>query len=59
MHVIHNGLDTSQFKLLSNDFKECYGIQNKTVVLSNVVEWNENKGILDCLKWADLLGTKY
>lgn len=59
VHVIHNGVDTSQFKPLPNDFKEYYGIQNKTLVLGDAAEWYGYVGISNYSKLAELLGNKY
>lgn len=57
--VIHNGIDTSQFQPLLNDFKEYYDIKEKKMILGVASVWDENKGYSDYLKLADLLGNQY
>ncbi len=57
--VIHNGIDTSQFYPLENDFKEFYGIADKFMLLGVATSWNEMKGFSDYLKVSSLLGENY
>ena len=57
--IIHNGIDTSQFRSLPNDFKEYYGIQGKTMLLGVATAWDDNKGFSDYVKLADILGNQY
>lgn len=57
--VIHNGIDTSQFKPLPNDFKHHYGIEGKKILLGVATTWDENKGYSDYLKLADMVGNEY
>lgn len=53
--VIHNGIDTSQFKPLENDFRNYYGLENKFVVLGVATSWDKMKGYYDFIKLAELL----
>ena len=53
--VIHNGIDTSQFKPLKNDFKKIHGIEDKFMVLGVATAWNDMKGYADFLKLSDML----
>ena len=57
--VIHNGIDTSQFFPLQNDFREYYRIADKFVLLGVATAWDEMKGLSDYLKLASLLGDDY
>lgn len=57
--VIHNGIDTSQFKPLENDFKEHWGIQEKSVLVGVATSWDENKGFSDYLRLAGILDDCY
>lgn len=57
--VIHNGIDTSQFYPMRNDFREFYGVNNKFMVLGVSTIWDEMKGYSDYLKLADMLGDSY
>lgn len=57
--VIHNGIDTSVFYPMKNDFRQHYGIGNKFILLGVATSWNTMKGYSDYLKLADLLGDEY
>ena len=57
--VIHNGIDTSQFYHMENDFKDIYGISDKFMLLGVASAWNEMKGYSDYMKLADILGEEY
>ena len=59
VRVIHNGIDTEQFKPLENDFKLVQGIQNKKMVLGVATAWNEMKGLTDFYELANRLGKEY
>lgn len=59
VEVIHNGIDTSQFKPLENDFKEYHKISDKFMLLGAATAWNDMKGLSDFFKLADLLGEQY
>ncbi len=57
--VIRNGIDTSQFYPLENDFREFYGIDDKFILLGVATAWDEMKGFSDYLKLASLLGKDF
>ena len=59
VEVIHNGIDTTQFQPLENDFKIIHQINDKKMLVGVATTWNENKGFSDYLKLADLLGEEY
>lgn len=59
VEVIHNGIDTSQFQPLANDFREAHGIADKKMLVGVATAWDENKGYSDYLKLADMLGDQY
>lgn len=53
--VIHNGIDTSVFKPLENDFKQYYGIEGKKVILGVSNVWNRMKGFDDFIKLSQMI----
>lgn len=57
--VIHNGIDTTKFYPMENDFKKHYGIDDKIMLLGVATAWDEMKGYSDYLKVADILGNRY
>ncbi len=57
--VIHNGIDTSQFYPMKNNFKKIYDIKDKVMLLGVSTSWDEMKGFSDYLKLADMLGEGY
>lgn len=57
--VIPNGVDTSQFKPLKNDFRELYKLENKIVLLGCSSVWEESKGLFDFYKLTDLLDDRF
>lgn len=59
VHVIHNGIDSTQFKPLPNELKEHFGIKGETMILGVASAWNEYKGYSDYIKLADILGDRY
>lgn len=59
VEVIHNGIDTSQFMPLENDFREFYHLEDKFVVLGVATAWSDLKGYSDFLKLAEMLDDKF
>lgn len=59
VEVIHNGIDTSQFRPLENDFKKHYGLENKRVLLGVATAWDDMKGYTDFIKLASILDSSY
>ena len=57
--VIHNGIDTTQFFPMENDFRKVKGIDDKFMILGVATVWDEMKGYSDYLKLADILGTQF
>ena len=57
--VIHNGIDTSQFYPMENDFRKMYKLENKYILLGVATSWNDMKGYSDFIKLADLLNESY
>lgn len=57
--VIHNGIDTSQFKLLNNDFRKVYHLENKFLVLGCATSWNDMKGYSDFIELSGRLNKNY
>ena len=55
VQVIHNGIDTSQFKPLKNDFRKHYGLEDKRILLGVATAWNDMKGFSDFLKLSTML----
>ena len=59
VQVIHNGIDTSQFHPMENNFKSDYGIEDAMMLLGVSTSWDDMKGYSDYLKLADMLGEGY
>ncbi len=59
VHVINNGIDTNEFKPLSNDFRKVYSIENKFIILGVATAWDNMKGYSDFIKLADMLDESY
>ncbi len=57
--VIHNGIDTSKFFPMENDFRDFYGIKNKFLLLGVATAWDEMKGLSDYIKLAEKLDENY
>ena len=55
VQVIHNGIDTSQFRPLKNDFRKHYGLENKRILLGVATAWNDMKGYTDFIKLSSML----
>ncbi len=55
VEVIHNGIDTSQFKRLDSDFKEKNHLQGKTVLLGVATSWDDLKGLSDFIRLSEKL----
>lgn len=59
VRVIHNGIDTSQFRPIESDFRKQYGLNETFVLLGVAASWEKMKGYSDYLKVADLLGEEF
>ena len=53
--VIHNGIDTSEFHPVENDFRERYGIGNKFMLLGVSTSWDDMKGLSDFIELSKRL----
>lgn len=57
--VIHNGIDTTKFYPLKNDFREFYHLEDKYILLGVATSWDKMKGLEDFVKLSDLLDDSY
>ena len=57
--VIHNGIDTTKFFPMENDFRDFYGIGNRFMLLGVATAWDEMKGLSDYIKLAEKLDDDY
>ena len=55
IRVITNGIDLNIFKPTKSDFREKYGLQNKTIILGAASVWNERKGFNDFLNLSEII----
>ena len=55
VQVIHNGIDTSQFRPLKNDFRKYYGLDDKRMLLGVATSWNDMKGYSDFIKLSSMV----
>lgn len=59
VEVHYNSVDTNIFKPTPSNFREHYGLQNKTIVLGVASVWEERKGLFDFYKLAKMLDDSY
>lgn len=59
VEVIHNGIDTSQFYPMENDFREIYKLENKYILLGAATVWDDMKGYSDFIRLSELLDDTY
>lgn len=59
VQVIHNGIDLSQFRPRTSDFRNKYGIADKTVLLGVASTWNRRKGLDTFFSLAQMVDAKY
>lgn len=57
--VIHNGIDTSQFYPMENDFRDFYDIGNRYILLGVASTWNDMKGYSDFFSLSKRLDDDY
>lgn len=57
--VIHNGIDTSQFYPMKNDFRKIYKLENKYVLLGVATVWDNMKGYGDFIRLSKMLDDSY
>ncbi len=59
IQVINNGIDLSVFKPTESNFKEKYGLKNKSVILGVANIWGKQKGFNDFLELAKLIDDRH
>lgn len=59
VEVHYNTIDTTVFKPTPSDFREKYGLQNKTIILSVASTWDDRKGLSDFFSLARKLDNNY
>lgn len=59
VHIIHNGIDTSQFKPMYSNLREIYHLEDKFIVLGVATVWNDMKGYSDFMKLSLMLDDSY
>ena len=57
--VINNGIDLKVFKPTEGNFREVYGLQDKTIILGVASVWTERKGYNVFLELANMLDDSY
>lgn len=57
--VVHNTIDTTQFKPTESDFRQRYGLVNKKIVLGVSSVWTDRKGLFDFYALAKKLDATY
>ena len=57
--VIYNGIDTTQFYPMKNDFRETCGIKDKFVLLGVSTTWEDRKSLSDFIELSKRLGDPY
>ena len=57
--VIHNGIDTSKFYPMPNNFRQIYGLEDKIVLLGVASSWNDLKGYSDFIRLSYMLSDEY
>lgn len=57
--VIHNGIDTSQFYPMENDFRKKYNLEDKYILLGVATIWDDMKGYSDFIKLSEMLDDTY
>lgn len=59
VEVIYNGIDTSKFKPLPNDFKYYHGIDGKYMILGVATVWDDMKSLSDFISLSKMLDDSY
>lgn len=59
VEVRNNTIDTGVFIPTPSDFREQYGLQQKSVVLGVASVWGSRKGLPDFIKLSHMLGDQY
>ena len=59
IEVIPNGIDTTQFKPLQNDFRKVYNVEDKVVLLGCVKSGEKEEGLDDFIRLSQELDDKF
>ena len=59
IHVIHNGVDTKNFKPVKHDIRKKYGIKKEKIALGVAAIWDERKGLMDLVELSQKLDEEY
>ncbi len=59
VEVHHNTIDTGVFRPTPGNFREKYGLQNKTIILGVASAWSQSKGLEDFKKLFAMLNDPY
>lgn len=57
--VRYNTIDTTVYKPTPSDFRKCYGLTEKKIVLGVASVWDERKGLNDFIKLVDMLDDRF
>lgn len=57
--VIHNGIDTNEFRPTSSDFRKKWGLVDKYMVLGVASEWSDRKGLSGFFQLPAMLDDRY
>ena len=57
--VINNGIDLDVFKPTESDFREKYGLQDKTIILGVASVWTERKGVNTFIELSEKLDDNF
>lgn len=57
--VIHNGIDTNQFKPMYSNLREVYHLEDKFLILGVATVWNNMKGYYDFIELSKKLNKNY
>lgn len=59
VEVIPNGIDLDVFKPTPSDFRTCYGIEDKKIILGVASVWSKRKGLQDFIELSKILDDSY
>lgn len=59
VEVVYNGIDTSKFRRLKNNFKKRHCIEDKCMLLGVATAWDDMKGLSDFIRLSERLDEKF
>lgn len=59
VQVVRNTIDTETFKPTASDFRQCYGLEDKKILLGVASSWDKRKGMVDFLRLRALLPSDF